>query len=172
VVVRTREAALGLGGARSAGGNRNGNDVGNGNRNGDNINNGNRANISGNTVNRNTVVVSNLVYGGAAWGWNGGVAWAPAPYYWGGGFWRALAISATTAAIHGSIVHSNVTYTSYQVQPNSPGATFLSNYGLTQVQCDRPVSLWFTDPTTALSARSPTTPLPRVSISSTRRRYH
>ena len=83
----------------------------------------------------NRTVVSNPVYTGGAWGWNHGVAWAPAPYYWGGGFWGAMAISATSAAIYGSIVANNHTYTSYQVQPSSPGATFLSNYSLTQVQC-------------------------------------
>jgi len=105
----------------------------NGNRN--NINNGNRnnVNISGNTVNR--TVVNNPVYTGGAWGWNHGVAWAPAPYYWGGGFWGAMAISATSAAIYGSIVANGHSYTSYQVQPSSPGATFLTNYSLTQVQC-------------------------------------
>ncbi|MBV8154939.1 MAG: hypothetical protein JOY98_10985, partial [Candidatus Eremiobacteraeota bacterium] len=37
-----------------------------------------------------------------------------------------------------TIVSNNVRYTSYQVQPNSPGATFLSNYGLTQTQCGPP----------------------------------
>ena len=44
------------------------------------------------------------------------------------------------AAIFGSIVNSSdqQTYTSYQVQPNSPGATLLSNYELTQVQCGPP----------------------------------
>jgi hypothetical protein len=31
-----------------------------------------------------------------------------------------------------------VTYTSYQVQPNSPGATMLQNYQLQQVQCGPP----------------------------------
>ncbi len=40
------------------------------------------------------------------------------------------------AAVYGSIVGaSNVTYNSYQVQPNSPGSTFLSNYQLVQVAC-------------------------------------
>jgi hypothetical protein len=79
-------------------------------------------------------------YGGAAWGWNGGVAWYPAPYYYGGGFWGAYAVGAVTAAaLYGTVVAANnVTYTSYQVTPESPGATLLKNYQLTQVQCGPP----------------------------------
>src|SRR5580692_4124680 len=121
-------------------GNRNNNgNINNGNRNNNNINNGNRTNVnvSGNTVIRNPVYVNNT-----AWGWNRGVAWYPASSYWGGGFWGAMAIGAASAAVgaavYGSIVSNNTTYTSYQVQPSSPGATFLSNYQLTQVQCGPP----------------------------------
>jgi hypothetical protein len=101
-------------------------------------------NVSGNTVNVNRTVVANPVYHGPAWGWNRGAVWAPAPAYYGGGFWGALAISAasaaTAAAVYGSITNSatHQTYTSYQVQPNSPGSTLLSNYGLTQTQCGPP----------------------------------
>lgn len=84
-------------------------------------------------------VVTNPVYHGySAWGWNGGYAWYPAPYYWGGGFWGAFAIGATSAAIYGSIVANNVTYTSYQAVPSSPGAKLLASYQLTQTQCGRP----------------------------------
>lgn len=80
-------------------------------------------------------VVTNPVYHGV-WGWNGGYAWYPAPYYWGGGFWGAFAIGAASAAVWGSIVAANnVTYTSYQVQSESPGAKLLSSYHLTQTQC-------------------------------------
>src|SRR5580692_7665163 len=114
-------------------GNRNNNgNINNSNRNNNNINNGNRTNInvSGNTVIRNPVYVNN-----AAWGWNHGVAWRPAYGYWGGGFWGAMAIGVTSAAVFGTIAYNNRTYTSYQVQASSPGATFLSNYQLTQVQC-------------------------------------
>ncbi|HLY01509.1 MAG TPA: hypothetical protein VKR56_03330 [Candidatus Cybelea sp.] len=116
-------------------GNRGNGNIGNGNNNGNrntNINNGNRTNInvSGNTVIRNPVYVNN-----SAWGWNHGVAWRPAYGYWGGGFWGAMAIGVTSAAVFGTIAYNNRTYTSYQVQPSSPGATFLSNYQLTQVQC-------------------------------------
>jgi hypothetical protein len=81
--------------------------------------------------------VTNPVYGGyAAWGWNGGVAWYAAPYYWGGGFWGAFAIGATSAAVYGSIVAANnASYTSYQVQAESPGAKLLASYQLTQTPC-------------------------------------
>ncbi|MGZ3518752.1 MAG: hypothetical protein ACXVAM_16530 [Vulcanimicrobiaceae bacterium] len=84
--------------------------------------------------------VTNPVYGGyPAWGWNAGVAWYPAPYYYGGGFWGAMAIGATSAAVYGSIVNANnQTVTSYQVQPDSPGAKLLSSYQLTQTPCGPP----------------------------------
>ena len=109
--------------------NRGRNDIGSGNRR-TNINTGNRT------------VINNPVYGGAgAYGWNGGVAWAPAPYYYGGGFWGAMAIGVTSAAVFGAVVdedeetHTETTYNSYEVQPNSPGSTLLSNYQLVQVKC-------------------------------------
>ena len=73
-----------------------------------------------------TVVVVNPIYRGPAWGWNRGVAWYPAPAYWGGGFWGTLGY------IYGQ---NNQQYVSYQVQPNSPGAQMLMNYQLTQTQC-------------------------------------
>jgi hypothetical protein len=84
--------------------------------------------------------VNNPVYGGySTWGWNGGVAWYPAPYYYGGGFWGALAVGATTAAVYGSIVAANnATITSYQVQPETPGAKLLQSYKLTQTPCGPP----------------------------------
>jgi hypothetical protein len=43
--------------------------------------------------------------------------------------------AAVGAAVYGSVVSNDVTYNSYQVQPNTPGETFLSNYQLVQVQC-------------------------------------
>lgn len=145
----------------------NNNKAGNGNGNGNNSrnNNGNRNNGNGNnnninsgnkTVNNNNVnvnrnyngyngygyhgtVVVNPVYRGPAWGWNHGAVWTPYPSYWGGGFWGAFAVGATTAALMGAVISSNnTTYTSYQVQQSSPGATLLSNYGLQQVQCGPP----------------------------------
>jgi hypothetical protein len=136
-------------GNRNGGNLNNGNgNLNNGNRNNGNLNNGNRnngnntinrngnntnINVSGNTVIRNPVYVNNT-----AWGWNRGVAWYPAPYYWGGGFWGAMAIGVTSAAVYGSIVSSNVTYNSYQIQSGSPGYTFLTNYQLVQVPCGPP----------------------------------
>ncbi len=83
-------------------------------------------------------VVVNPVYYGPAWGWNHGVVWAPYGAYWGGGFWGPFAAGAATAAIMGSVVYSNQTYTSYTVSSGSPGATLLSNYGLRQVPCGPP----------------------------------
>jgi hypothetical protein len=129
----------------------NGNTVNNrpvGGGNGNTVNNRPVSGGGGNTINRgsnnninvNRTVVANPVYHGPAYGWNHGAAWYPAPTYWGGGFWGAMAIGATSAVIFGSIVNATTqtTYTSYQVQPSSPGATMLSNYHLTQVQCGPP----------------------------------
>ncbi len=125
----------------------------NGNRpNYNNNNNANHPNYGGNNnvnvnrnnnvnVNRNNVVINNphYNYNGGAWGWNRGVAWYPAPNYWGGGFWGALAIGVTSAAVFGAVAGaSGQTITSYQVQPNSPGAQMLIDYQLTQTQCGPP----------------------------------
>jgi len=125
--------------------NRNNVNTNNVNRNNVNTNNVNRNNVNVNNVNRNVnnvnvnrVVVVNPIYRGPAWGWNRGVVWVAAPGYWGGGFWGAMAIGATTAIIYGTIVANSQTYTSYQVQPSSPGATLLSNYQLTQTPCGPP----------------------------------
>lgn len=83
--------------------------------------------------------INNPVYGGYhAWEWNGGVAWYPAPDYWGGGFWGAMAIGAASAAVYGSIVANNVTYSSYQARPSSPGAKLLESYHLMQTPCGPP----------------------------------
>jgi hypothetical protein len=80
--------------------------------------------------------VSNPVYASyGSWGWNGGYAWYPAPYYWGGGFWGPFAVGAATAVVFGTIAYENQTYHSYQVQPQSAGAKLLSAYNLTQAQC-------------------------------------
>jgi hypothetical protein len=81
--------------------------------------------------------VTNPVYHGV-WGWNGGYAWYPAPYYWGGGFWGAFAVGVTSAAVYGSIVAANQTYTSYQIAADSPGAKLLQSYQLTQTSCGPP----------------------------------
>jgi len=116
------------------------NNIGNGNNNNINRPNvGNGNNINNVNVNRN-VVVNPVYHGGPAYGWNHGVVWAPAYGYWGGGFWGAFAIGVSSAIVYGTIVNSytHQTYTSYQVQPSSPGATMLSNYHLTQTQCGPP----------------------------------
>lgn len=72
-----------------------------------------------------------------AWGWNGGTIWYPAPGYWGGGFWGPWAYGFTTAYVYGEIVNEETSETekSYEIQPDSPGANVLKNYGLTQTQC-------------------------------------
>jgi hypothetical protein len=113
--------------------------AGNGNRgNGNRTNTGDRTtNIGGNNT-RNNTFVNNPVYGGGgAYGWNGGMAWYPAGAYWGGGFWGAMAIGATTALVYGAVVDddTHVTYNSYEVQPGTPGETFLTSYHLTQAPC-------------------------------------
>ena len=83
-------------------------------------------------------VVTNPVYGGYnAWGWNSGVAWYPAPMYWGGGFWGPYAVGA--AAAYGSYINAaNQNVYSYQLQPDSPGAKLLASYNLTQTPCGPP----------------------------------
>jgi hypothetical protein len=107
-------------------------------------------NAYGQTYHSSTYVNNGYVYHGAvvgnpiyhtypAWGWNGGTIWYPAPIYYGGGFWGAYAIGATSAAIYGSIVAANnATIVSYQAQPQSPGAKLLASYQLTQTPCGPP----------------------------------
>ena len=86
-----------------------------------------------------TAYVVNPVYGAyPAWGWNTGVAWYPAPNYWGGGFWGPWAVGVATAATWGTVVYENQTLQSYQVQPDTPGAKLLASYKLTQTPCGPP----------------------------------
>jgi hypothetical protein len=103
-------------------------------------------NVYGQTYHSSTSAYNGTVYHGAyvtnpvyhgypAWGWNAGMAWYPAPYYYGGGFWGAMAIGAASAAVYGTIVANSQTITSYQVQPSSPGAKLLESYKLTQTPC-------------------------------------
>ncbi len=88
------------------------------------------------------VRVDNPRYRGRpAWGWNRGVVWAPAPAYWGGGFWGPFAFGAAFGAVlYGTFADqaTNQVFTSYQVAQGSPGATLLSNYQLTQTPCGPP----------------------------------
>jgi hypothetical protein len=67
------------------------------------------------------------------------VAWYPAPYYYGGAFWGPFAVGAATSVTYGAIVAANnSTITSYEVQPDSPGAKLLESYKLTQTPCGPP----------------------------------
>ncbi|MGP6156296.1 MAG: hypothetical protein ACLPYS_01960 [Vulcanimicrobiaceae bacterium] len=90
--------------------------------------------------------INNPAFHGGAWGWNRGQEWNPAPTYWGGGFWGALAFSAA-AALFGELVYSGQNYESYAVYPDSPGATLLANYQLQQTPCGPPdlVVIWGPD---------------------------
>ena len=72
------------------------------------------------------------------------MSWAPAPSYWGGGFWGPFAFGVAAAvlgvAAYGTYLDptSNVYFPSYQVAPGSPGVTLLENYQLTQTPCGPP----------------------------------
>jgi hypothetical protein len=95
-------------------------------------------------------VVQNPHHWSGNWQWNRGLAWQPAPTYWGGGFWGPFAIGAlASAALFGYIADSQdqVYYPSYQVEPDSPGAQLLQNYGLQQTPCgqDNLVVIWGPD---------------------------
>jgi hypothetical protein len=83
------------------------------------------------------VVVVNPVYHRySPWHWNRGVIWYPVGSYWGGGFWGPYAIGVTTAIVFGAALNAaSQPITSYKVAPNSPGATLLTNYQLTQTPC-------------------------------------
>lgn len=109
--------------------------LGNGNR--GQIGNGNRGQIG----NGDRGSIANPIYpGGPNYGWNGGVVWAPVPYYWGGGFWGPWAWGMTSVYVYGEVhdEENDVTYNSYQVQPGTPGQTFLESYKLVQVKCGPP----------------------------------
>lgn len=58
------------------------------------------------------------------WQWNNGVAWIGATNYWGWGFWGPWTFGLAAG--------------SYFVQPDSPGAQLLAEYGLTQTPCGPP----------------------------------
>jgi hypothetical protein len=84
------------------------------------------------------------------WGWNRGIHWYPAPIYWGGGFWGPFAFGGLGAGLlFGSIVdyQDQAIYPSYEIEPTSPGAELLQNYGLTQTECGPPnlVVIWGPD---------------------------
>jgi hypothetical protein len=90
--------------------------------------------------------ITNPHHWSGSWTWNRGVVWQPAQIYWGGGFWGPLALSG---ALFGSIVddQDQLIYPSYQVEPDSPGAQLLENYGLAQTPCGQQnlVVIWGPD---------------------------
>jgi hypothetical protein len=65
------------------------------------------------------------------WYWNRGLAWAPSPAYWGGGFWGLFSLNLAFNEPAPANYY-------YQVTPSSPGAQLLANYGLTQTDCNQP----------------------------------
>ena len=73
------------------------------------------------------------------WYWNRGLAWAPSPGYWGGGFWGAFAINLAFNQPAPANYY-------YQVAASSPGAQLLANYGLTQTDCNQPNLVDITGP--------------------------
>ena len=87
---------------------------------------------------------------GGSYGWNHGVAWQPAPIYWGGGFWGSYALAALASSIaYGAYLDNQdqQAYPSFQVAPDSPGADLLQDYGLQQTPCGPPglVVIWGPD---------------------------
>ncbi|MFY9780949.1 MAG: hypothetical protein WAJ85_10635 [Candidatus Baltobacteraceae bacterium] len=94
--------------------------------------------------------IGNPQHWNGTWGWNRGVVWQPVQTYWGGGFWGSLALAELAGALlFGSIVddQDQLIYPSYQVEPDSPGAQLLQNYGLQQTPCGPPnlVVIWGPD---------------------------
>lgn len=84
------------------------------------------------------------------WAWNHGVVWSPAPVYWGGGFWGPFAFAALgSSLLFGSIAddQAQLTYPSYQVEPDTPGWDLLQDYQLQQTPCGPPdlVVIWGPD---------------------------
>jgi hypothetical protein len=73
------------------------------------------------------------------WYWNRGIAWAPAPAYWGGGFWGLFSLNLAFNEPAPANYY-------YQVAPSSPGAQLLANYGLTQTDCNQPNLVDITGP--------------------------
>lgn len=61
------------------------------------------------------------------WGWHGGAPWVPVLSFWGGAFWGDYGLDAIGAQYPVDFV---------PVAPGSPGAELLSDYGLTQTDCN------------------------------------
>jgi hypothetical protein len=95
-------------------------------------------------------VVRNTHAPSGNWAWNRGVVWRPAPVYWGGGFWGPFAFTALGSALaFGAIAddQAQLTYPSYQAQPDTPGWDLLQDYNLQQTPCGEPdlVVIWGPD---------------------------
>lgn len=95
-------------------------------------------------------VIRNAHAGGGNYGWNHGIAWRPAPIYWGGGFWGPFAIASLGGiAAYGDYEddQDQLDYPSYQVDPDTPGAELLADYNLQQTPCGPPnlVVIWGPD---------------------------
>ncbi|HTU82861.1 MAG TPA: hypothetical protein VMF61_12065, partial [Candidatus Acidoferrales bacterium] len=56
---------------------------------------------------------------------------------------------------YGAVAVQNVTYTSYEVQPSSPGAQLLANYKLTQTPCGPPGLVVITGPNKSVICAKP-----------------
>jgi hypothetical protein len=85
--------------------------------------------------------------GSGAYGWNRGVRWQAASGYWGGGFWGPFALANLAGvALYGDIDdgQDQTSYSSYEVEPDSPGSELLADYGLSQTPCGDPnlVVIW------------------------------
>jgi hypothetical protein len=70
--------------------------------------------------------------------------------YWGGGFWGGFALGSLGAALAFGAIddqQAQLEYPSYEVQPDTPGALLLQNYGLQQTPCGPPdlVVIWGPD---------------------------
>jgi hypothetical protein len=85
--------------------------------------------------------------GWSEWEWNDWEPWSPQPFYWGGSFWGPWMFGTISPTLqYGAIsgVESNVSYPSYEVATDSPGAQLLADYGLEQTTCGAPqlVVIW------------------------------
>lgn len=95
-------------------------------------------------------VIRNARLRGGNYGWNHGVAWQPAPIYWGGGFWGPFAIASLGGYVaYGDYADAQdqLDYPSYQVNADTPGAQLLADYNLQQTPCGPPnlVVIWGPD---------------------------
>jgi hypothetical protein len=81
------------------------------------------------------------------WQWNDWEVWSPQPFYWGGAFWGPWIEGAISPSLqYGAVtdIESKVSYPSYEIALDSPGAQLLADYGLEQTTCGAPrlVMIW------------------------------